>query len=270
MANIINNPVLNELVYTVLFQATLPEKRGLKGKYFKIAMSQKASKTFATTSSKEEKEYILSHFGLEYFYVICNRGMTMLKFKEILDKFDKKKRVSALSEIAEEGIFVTSNKEFTRMLGLMSQSIHHHSYFLNLEIVRQGYHIQKWSKTYNNKKDMATREADASAKSLVRTCLSALFTMDFWPGSTGISAEQMKILLYLYSVSNSYISYGQMYGVFAGNTNNFRFSSSLKGLLTEDYIIKHGAGKAKEYTISALGIKQVNEFIQKTLNLNSF
>ncbi len=270
MNNIINNPVFNEFVYSALFNASVEEKRGLKPKYFKIAMSARSAKTFCTTGSKEEKEYILSHLGYEYFYVICKRGMTMLKFKEILAKFDTQKRVSAISDIAEAGIFVTSNREFMRMLGLMSQSIHHHSHFLNLELIRQGHHIHRWSKQYLNKKDLETRESDVCFYVLGRTCLSAILTMGFWSGSTGITPAQMEILLYLGSVSNSFISYQRLFDVFAGNTNNFKFSSAIRMLVSDQYIIKHSKGNVKEYTISELGIKQVNQFIDKTLNLNSF
>jgi predicted transcriptional regulator len=270
MHNIVNNPVFNEFVYSALFNATVEEKRRLKPKYFKIAMSARSAKTFCTTGSKEEKEYMLAELGYDNFYVICRRGMTLLKFKEILAKFDNQKRVAAISDIAEAGVFVTSDREFMRMLGLMSQSIHHHSHFLNLEITRQGHHIQRWSKQYLNKKDIDTKETDASAKALARTCLSAILTMTFWPGSTGMTTAQMEILLYLYSVSNSYISYSRLFDVFAGNTNNFKFSSAIRALVTDELIIKHGRGNIKEYSISALGIKQVNTFINKTINLNSF
>jgi hypothetical protein len=270
MGKIINNPALNEFIYTLLYQSTMEERRGLKGKYLKIAMSAKAAKIFATTSTREEKEYIMSHFGFEFGYVIFKRGMAMTKFKHILDKFEKKKQAAALADIAEEGLFVMADKEFIRLLGLTSQAIHHPAYFLNLELNRQGYHIQKWSRKFDNQEDMATREVDMNAKLVVRTCLNANMTMDYWPGTTGISVLQMKILLYLYSVSHLYVGEGKLFDIFIGVAAKFKFNNAIKGLIDNTFIMKNVSAKEKEYSITGLGIKQVNEFVTRTVNLNTF
>lgn len=270
MAKVINNPVFNEFVYTVLFAASLQQKRGLPGKYLKIAMNGKAAKTFATKSSKEEKELILSHLGFETFYVVARRGMPLDKFKDILEKFETKKRVAALSDIAEAGVFVTSDREFLRLLGLMAQSIHHPSHFLNLELQRQGFHIQKWSKQYQNAEDMTTRGLEASAKLLARTCLSVALMIDSWPGATGISPLQLKILLYLYSVSHTNVSHKRLYDVFGGYTNPNSYAIAMRGLASEQLVLRIVLNREVEYAISGLGIKQINEFINRVINLNTF
>lgn len=270
MPNIINNPILNDFIYTLLYESSIEEKRGLKAKYLKIALNGRLAKKFATTSTREEKEYILSHFGMEYFYIIAKRGMPLLKFREILNKFESKKKVAALKDISEEGVFVTSDKEFLRLLGLMSQSIGHHTYFLNLELNRQGYHIQKWKKNTVNKEDMLTREIDANAKMLVKTCLSTTLMMDYWPGITGISSVQMKVLLYLYTVSHTYVADEKLYGIFAGAITKNKYRVAAKQLFENQYIQKHVASNVREFTITGMGIKQVNEFVHKTLNLNTY
>lgn len=270
MANLVNDPILNEFVYTVLYHSTLEEKRGLRGKYLKISRNSKAAKTFATTSSREEKDYILAHFGIESFTVFAKRGTGLLKFKEILEKFEKNKKVAALSAIAEERIFVTSDKEFLRLLTFMSSAIHHHTHSLNLELIRQGYHIQKWAKQYKNEKDMQTKEADACAKLLARTCLSANFMMEAWPGNTGYTALEMKILLYLYTVPHLSVPKGVLFGKFMGYTNGHKFSGALRALEAEQLVLRHCIDGDNEFMITGLGVKQIGEYVNRVINLNDF
>lgn len=270
VGKLINNPILNDFIYTLLFQATLEEKRGLPGRYRKIAMSGRASKKFATTSTREEKEFILSHFGMEYFYVIARQGMPLQKFKDILDRFEKKKKVAALKDMAEEMVFVSSDKEFIRLLGLMSQSIHHHTYFMNMEFQRQGYHIQKWAKNNLNKEDLATRELDQSAKILAKTLLNGCLAMDYIPGRTGFTGTQMKILLYLYSVSHTYVLTEKIYNVFAGSMSPNAYRMAIKQLIDNFFVTKVTREGEASFTISGAGIKQVNDFIQRVLNSNAF
>lgn len=270
VGKIINNPIFNDFVYTVLFQASLEEKRGLPGRFRRIALNGRMAKKFATTASREEKEFVLSHFGMEFFYVIARKGMPLQKFKDILDKFEKNKKVAALKEISEEMVFVSSDKEFIRLLGLMSQSIHHHTYFMNMEFQRQGYHIQKWAKNNLNREDLVTREVDASAKTVVKTCLNACLTMDYTHGRTGMSEPQMKILLYLYTVSHTYVPDEKIHNVFAGNMTVNVYRTAMR-TLTENFLVtKQGYGKEISFTISGAGIKQVNDFAQRVLNSNTF
>lgn len=268
MGKMLNNPALNEFVYTILYQSSMEERRGLRGKYLKMAMSARSAKIFATTSTREEKEYILSHFGFEFAYIVFKQGTALLKFKQLLDKFDKKRKAAALSDIAQDGIFVSSDKEFIRLLGHVSQSIHHPAYFLNLELNRQGYHIQKWSKKFANQDDMASRELDSSARLLVRTCLSANLAMDYCEGSTGIRPLELKILMYLYTLSQTYVTEDKIFGVFAGATTTNKFKRATRALSLDHLILKNA--KEKEYTITAAGIRQVNEYVNRILNLNTF
>ena len=107
----LQNPILNDFVYTVLYNSSYEQKRGLEGKFLKAAMSEKSAKAFSSHSSTDEKNLILSHFGFEYFTVIAKRGLSLEKMKDILLKFESNKKVAALKDLAEEGLIVTSDKE---------------------------------------------------------------------------------------------------------------------------------------------------------------
>lgn len=265
MTKVVNNPILNDFVYSLLYGASYEEKRGLKGKYLRAAMSGKAAKHFATNSSREEKEYVMAHFGVKFFYVIAKREGTMATLKELLTKFDTGKKVSALKDIADAGIFVTSDKELSRLLGHMSQSIHHHSFFLNMEFIRQGYHIQKWKKHNLNGLDATSREIDESSKVLAKTLLNACLAMDFAAGGTGITPTQMKLLLHLYAISHTFIKDDELYGYFVGAFNKTKYRYAMKALVKEGLVVQHGPASKREVTISGTGIKRVNEFFDASV-----
>lgn len=267
MPNILIDPILNDFVYSLLYGASYEEKRGLRGKYLRAAMSGETAKRFCSSSTREEKEYLLAHFGVQSFYVICKKGVTLQKMKEVLAKFDEGKKVPALRDMAEAGIFVTSDKEFIRMLGFMSQSIHHHSFFLNLEFQRQGYHIQKWKKHNTDNGDMAARETDESARLLATTMLNACVAMDYVPGSMGMTDTEMKLLLYLYPLSHTYVKDDVLYGRFAGAFNRTKYRYAMKALIKAEYIVQVGKRERREVTISGAGIAQVNNFFDSAMSV---
>jgi hypothetical protein len=267
MKRTVNNPILNDFVYTLLYTASYEEKRGLKGKYLRAAISGESAKRFATNSTREEKEFILSHFGIQFFYVIAKqKNVTMVRMKELLAKFEGDKRIAALRDMAEMGLFVTSDKELIRLLGYMSQSIHHHTFFLNMEFLRQGYHIQNWKRQNVNEADMQTREADESAKVLAKTMLKTCLAMEYVDGMTHVSQTQMKILLRLYPISHTYINDPELYNYFSGNFNKTKFRHAMNGLLKDQLILQKGKASKKEYTISGAGIKHVNNFFDTVIN----
>lgn len=269
MANNLIDPILNDVVYSLLYGASYQEKRGLKGKYLRAAMSGEKAKRFCANSTREEKEYLLAHFGIRFFYGFSKNEIGFDKIKGILSQFDNGKRVAAMKDIAEQGIFVTSDKEVVRGLGIMAQSIHHHSYFLNLEFVRQGYHIQKWKKHSTNNQDMAAREADESAKAVASNFLSGCITMDYVDGMLGISPTAMKVLLHLYSLSHAYVPDQVLYDRFAGAFNKTKYRYAIKALLKDDLIIQHGPKLKREITITSGGIKHVNNFMDSAMKLTT-
>jgi hypothetical protein len=259
------DPILNDFVYSLLYGASYEEKRGLKGKYLRAAMSGDTAKRFCTSSSREEKEYLLSHFGVQFFYVIAKKGVTVKRMEEIFANFKIGKKAAAMKEMAEAGIYVSSDKELAQMLGVMAQSIHHHSFFLNLEFLRQGYHIQKWKRHATNGKDMQVREAQESAKVLATTMLNACVTIDYVDGLIGITPTAMKILLYLYSLSHTYIEDNVLYSRFAGAFNKTKYRYAIKALIKGDMIIQQGPKIRREITITAAGIKHVNNFMESSM-----
>jgi hypothetical protein len=263
--NIVNDPILNDFVYSLLFEASYEEKRGLKGKYMRASMSGEAAKRFATNSTREEKEYIMAHFGVEFFYVVAKRGVQLTQLKRILTKFESDKKVASLKDIAETGLFVTSDKEFLRLLGLTAQSIHHPSFFLNMEMLRQGYNIQKWKKLNLNKTDLQTREADEMGKLLARTFLNGSIALEYAPGSTRVTPNEMRILLYLYTLAHTYVNDSDLSHYFVGYMTKNVYRYAMKALWKDGLIQQHGMASKREFTITGAGVKHVNNFFESAI-----
>lgn len=266
---VINIPILNDFVYTLLYEAPYEAKRGLTGKYLKAAMNGKLAKSFAANSTREEKEYILSHFGLEFYYVINKKKLQIPKLKEILNKYQIDHKVSAMRDIAQEGIFVTSDEQFTHLLKLMAKSIHHPAFFLNLEINRQGYHIQKWSKIVENPTDLKDRETYTKDNSIMRLILNGVLAMEFVPGTQGITIREMKVLIYLYTYKHLFVPDEDIADFFGGRLSKSEYRKAVNGLLRLQYI-QRSALKRDEYSITNSGIKQVANYRDTVLTSNNF
>lgn len=261
----LQNPILNDFVYTVLYNSSYEQKRGLEGKFLKAAMNEKSAKAFASHSSTDEKNLILSHFGFEYFTVIAKRGLSLEKMKDILTKFESNKKVSALKDLAEEGLIVTSDKEFLRLLGFTSQTIHHPTFFHNLEFLRQGYHIKKWAKRNLNQDDLSIRETDEMASFLANKFLVVHEKIEHSQALFGLSSNQLKILLYLYTKPHTYIPETELWDYFDSSMNTREFKTNLRALHRAYLIQPSVSERKKQYTISGAGTKKVNLFFDNVL-----
>lgn len=263
------DPILNDFVYTALYNAPFDQKRGLKGRYLKAAMSERAAKSFCDKASWEDKMHILSHLGLSGFFVISKNSVGFQKLKEILRKFESGKTHSALEDIVAEGLFVTGDKEFLRLLGFMSQSIHHNTFRLNLELIRQGYNINRWKKTRISDRDDKIREVDESCISLAKSLLGAIVYSKYFKGLSGVSENEIQILLYLYQKPHTHIDHNILFDYFNGRMSKTEFTYAMKSLLNCGNIQRNSV-KANQYTISGPGTKQVNNFINIIVNSNNF
>jgi hypothetical protein len=258
--------VFNEFVYTALFKAPYEQKRQLKGKYLKAAMSEKAAKSFAAGSTKEEKEMLLSELGYEFYYVVNAGGQATKILQSILPAMRSGKKTEMSNAIAANGLFVTGDREIIRTLGLVSKVSHHPSFFLNLELLRQGYHIEKWGKRYGTEKDTVSRSIDETAKAIGRMLFNSSVSMDFSKGLLGSSADEMKVLLFLYSTSLVEPTDEDVKSRFAGRMKGKSYYVAIRSLM-DSHSIDRIFGKV---SITSLGIKKVSNFIDSAINKNTF
>lgn len=265
--NINSNPCLNELVYSVLRSSDREDLLKLRGRFLKAAKSETAAKRFASIAKYEEKALLLAEFGVNFFTVFVNNdSLTSKKLREILNKYEADQNGSAMESLTESQIWVESDKEFIHLLGLMAQTSNHPSYKLNLEAQRAGYHAKRWTVSSKNKNDKNIDETITTFDYLTRLLLQSCLITDRAPTLFNITADEMKLLLYLYSVRHTYVDKDKVWVYFLGNYNKKFISTHLKKLFKMQYLEIHPNEDLQKFTITSLGIGIVNRFLQTTFN----
>lgn len=259
----LNISLLNEFVYTVLFNASSEDKKGLHGKYLNACENEKAAKKFIETATREEKEFLLSQFGYQFYYLISPYKPSNTSLKEFIEKERYK-----ITDLKKEGLYVHSDKELMHLMGLTCKSIHTPSYAMNLELMRQSYHVKKWSRIVPVKDPSG--EVSEADNVLMRTLLSATITMNYQQGITGISDTQCQVLLYLYVNRNKQVTFESVNDLFSGYKGRYApsgFKSAINSLILNQYVQKSSVDK--NITITSLGIKKCQEYRDAVLLNNN-
>lgn len=256
------DPIFNDFLYTVMYNLSAAQKRTLHGKYLKAVMSEKSAKAFIMNATDEDKKIILAAAGFKFFWTFLKDDFKEEYLREILAKFNQDRKVSALKDIAHQGAFVTGDKEFTRLLGLMSSSVHNPSFYFDLSLLKTGFHVRKWKKRFMNPVDMEAREADEGAVLIARTLLSGMIVADYMKGVIGLTVCEVKLLLYLYVHSHLYISEKHLYEFFKGSVRNAEIRTGVRSLFKSGHIDADGKSIDRSYTINGAGTKKINEYFR--------
>lgn len=264
----INDPVLNDYLYSILYNLTFEAKKSIPPRFLKFLKSQREAEKFIKTSSLDEKLSLLSFIGLNYFLVLVDENVTGIKdLRKILEKYKNKQKISALKDIVDLRLFVTSNKEFQTLLGLVAQTIHHQSYQLNLEYTRSGYHVLNWDKKISSGQEGAAyKQLDLLAKTLLSTSV----LLGKVPYLFQLRLIQIKILLYLYPLKHTYVSLVQLWDYFGPQDPKVKISGAMRDLVNSQHVQCSAITKNREYTITANGIRIVNELMEAVLHANNF
>lgn len=264
-SNCFNISLLNNFIYTILFNASSEDKKGLQGKYLNACENEKSAIKFIETATREEKEFLLSQFGYQFYYLISPYKPSNTVLKEIIEMSGDK-----ITDLKKKGFYIHSDKELMHLVGLTCKSIHTPSYAMNLELMRQSYHVKKWSRAVSVKdKSNEVSEADSV---LMRTLLSATITMNYQAGITGLSDIQIQILLLLYIHRNKEKSFSDIGDLFSGYKGRYTpsgFKSAINSLILNQYIQKSSVDKT--LTITSLGINKCQEYRDAVIvNNNNF
>lgn len=267
----LTSPIFNNFLYTIMFQSSLEEKRGLRGKYIQACLNAKKAKKFLETASFEDKQYLLSHFGVEHFIVFVKKeSVNFKKLLEILKQYEMDQEIKSMDDLADLKLFVSGDKQFNHLLGLMASSIHHSAFFLNLEMKRLSYNISKFPKNLFTKGDLDMREGMDNARTIMKTLLNGIMQLSYSQGSAGITEDSMKILIYLYIRHTNYVTRLDMKTFFAGQIKEAKITASLKSLMKLMYVNQDIDKTDPKFTISGHGMKVASEYLQAVLKLNTY
>lgn len=264
------DPIFNDFLYTILYNSSYAQKRELHGRYLKAAMSEKSARLFIQNASEEDKKYILGKLGYKFFWCFCKDDFKQEYLSDILKKFNEDRKVSALKDILETGIFVTGDREFLRLMGLMSSAIHQPSFYFDLEMQRQGLNLKKWRKRYMTPGDLQMRSIDEGASDVARTLLAGSVAIDYVKSTIGISPSQMKILLYLYTQPHIFMSEHHLKQFFTGYIRGAELRTGVRHLFKEGFIEGEKKGSDWSYTISSKGTKTVSEYFKIVFSKMNF
>lgn len=259
-------PLFNEFIYTLLYQTGVSVKRLLKGKYQSSTFTEAGAKRFIKTATREEKELLLSELGFSFYYIVLPKNLETVKLKEIFKKFKNKQKASGLDQMAEEGMYIIGDEQLVYYAGLMTKSIHQPVYFLNLELIRQGYNISQWEKRLKSNDDLQSREAAESDIEFAKLTRSIFRTFHFSKTWFGFTQPEIIVLIYFYIYKHKYLSDEELKQYFIGILTPMQYRYALKGLL-KSYCIEKDYDDPNSYSIATPGIRKVIEFRDKVLSL---
>ena len=258
----VRNPALNEFVYNALFNASLEEKRSLGAYYRKVAAKDKAAQKFAATSSKDEKEAVLAALGYRFFYFIVRKNQTYEALKSVLGVFYKGKKQPDLDKVTEEGIFVSSDLEFTRAAGYAAMEMGRPSRFTNLQRARQGYHIAKWRTRLTDREDLEAREAESSGMAITKMLLNFSNSVRHYNAEEKLSLSQIQALLFLH-LRRGETSEAEIAGYLVGHIRKIELTLALRQLQIKGFAIPLGKASDRAWEITSLGVKKVQAIFDR-------
>lgn len=268
---LVRNPALNEWVWNILYNITPEQKKRLTAPFLTILKSSVKAKSFAEYSTIDEKIRLFSELGYDNAIVFFeDKAKSVNSLKVILEKFEKDRQAAASKEISQLKVFVSSDKQIKWLLGLMADTIHHKSYFLNLEMNRVGHHLKSWKSQRIAPSTKELSDTIDNADLVINTLLNGLWVSDYAESFLGLKLLDLKILLYLYGFRHTYIVKDRIWDYFAGATSKQKVASSMKRLMYNQFMIKHIDVRLGKYSISSKGIESVNSYMQRVLKQNNF
>lgn len=268
--NISVNPYLSDYVYDLLWNISAENKKKLSRRFWKIFNSSVRARNFADFSTLEEKMQLFDELDINFALIISKEKIeNAVGLKKVMQMYQEDLIAGAVKEVSKLKTFVVSARETSFLLSVMSQTIHHQSYFLNQQLNKTAYHISKWDKSEISPEGEQLREALNSVSILDKTLLNCAINLDEVQTTLGLYPLDMKILLYLNQFRHRYTTKEEISYDFVGY-NQRKVSTSLKRLLVSNYLTKHSDLMNIKYTLSQVGIKAVSNFRNIILKANNF
>lgn len=259
---------LKDVVYTGMMGMSQDQKSKLPPRLKKHFKSPGAAKRFVEKSTFEQKREMLQHFEISSFLVLCPNGyMGVKKFLEVYGEFDNKLKADGLKKAAESGIYVTSDTEFEYTLGNLAQNLTSIPYQKHLELQRVGSAFKKWSRKVNS---TAEDDVEYFAQVIAKTMLWATMFFEKSDSVVNLDVHILKLLFYFYSTRTKYNSIDDVEYFFEGFLSKTKIREGLKKLIELNMIQKTFDWRKKEYTITKVGIRTVNQFRDRVFKSYNF
>lgn len=264
------NPYLSEYVYDLLWNFPLEDRKKISRKYWHLLTSATRARGFADYSTLEEKMGLFSELGIEYAIIFTQEKLkNTIALKRAMKLYESDRIAGAVKEISKLKVFVSADREIAFLLSLISQTIHHKSYFINHQLNKVHYSFKNWDKNKVTSGGQDIKEAIDGCEVIDKTLLNCCINIDFVSGIAGVIPFDMKILLYLNMYRHLYIEKEKISHHFSVY-NKKKINTSLKRLLLNDFIKKNIKTNSTEYTLAVKGINAVSDFRNSILKQNNF
>lgn len=262
----IQNPQLNSLTYDILVNIPLEFARELPKKFLKPAILEKQAKQFSKSASIEQKLELFSYAGLRWFFIVANeQNIRLGDLKKILDTYKDNKPYLALKSLTERSIFVTSDKEFLQLLGMMSHTASTEMYAYDFNLKRSAYNSKRWDSTFANKELEELKEAASDKVQEVRTARNIFVNFKFAEMNLGIKTNDLLVLAEFYQKPGQYVTLQNITISLGGVITPREIVAACKNLVIAKYTQMDASNLGKAYSITGLGIEKVNKFMKRAL-----
>jgi hypothetical protein len=265
-SKIVSNPFLNAFTYDVAYGLTPEQKRNLNGRYLKYVRNDKTATTFANTADIEERAIFFAKIGMPFAWVFGDLNNDALT--EIYHTYKKQGQAKALDKTAEQKVFVVTNREIMRLLGLMASNVHTETYMLNRDFHKAGYHTQNWKKEIVVPHNEAVKEGLHSSRELARILTTTLLSVKDIPAFAGITDCSMAILLFLFSKDSADTLEIDIRAKIQPSFMPSKVTLGLRKLVECQYLERSFRDTKKiAYSITAIGISVAMRFQKRLFDL---
>lgn len=261
------NRFLNEYIYSVLYSVTNEQKKKLSPATLRILSTPARAKNFAIHGTELQKKVVLTELGKNWATIIMDDKVhSVHQLKQMLVKVNEGQTAAGIQHVVKEGIFITTDKQTSFIMGLAAQTISHSNYLMNLDLLKTGHALKKWRKHIADGRDADVLEGEEYIEIIDKLILNAITTCYYSEGFLGISEKELLFLEYMCINRHLYIDKERLMINFKGAIKSGSATAALKRLFAANHIKKHINANPIKYTITASGIEVVTRFRNRILN----
>lgn len=258
---------LNNFVYTVVMNMSKDQKDSLPNHLRRYISTQKRFQSFLEKCSLDQKRELLSYSDLQSFFMICPMGAAGYReTEEVIKYYELGDVQEGLRRAIKANIFVTSKENLAFALGRMSNTMNGIPYIQNLELKRVAEATRKWVKKLAKSDDVE----DDSVDTVMRILLWSGINWEQSLSAVGLESDHLKIMHYLYTRRNNFVTKQSIDNFFAGIIPASRiggiYTILRKAMLIQNQFEDEKVG----YKITAKGIRVCNQFRDRILKSINF
>jgi len=258
------SPTLREFLYDVLYQLQGDKEFVLKDTYRELGRTNSRAKKFANRASLEQILHILAMCGIQWTMVIFDTKDKPETLRQLFEGYRDTGENSAnahLNKLIKKRIYVTTDKQFIKYLGLSAQLIESDEFKRNMELLKVGYHIRQWTKKLNSQTSADDVREIENSNYFAKVFLSCVMMED----RLKFAEQDWRILLYLYINDTKYVHRKIIDQEFSSRYIPKKIGNALSRLCKQEFVQKDFK-YSQQFKITGLGMAEINRIFAHTLN----